>query len=202
MLDPLMRKIMDPPLNLIASLLPADLRANHITITGFLIGLLCFGAILLEQYSAALVLLCLNRLLDGIDGAVARYQNDTSDLGAYLDIVSDFLIWAILPLGFLFGAHADPMAVAFLLSSFAMSMTVFLAFAVLAEKRALTTQAQGRKSFFYLAGLAEGSETILFFAACMIWPSSFTYFAYGFAILVYLSVAVRLIGSWQTLSDT
>ena len=202
MLDPLMRKIIDPPLDFTAALLPAGLRANHLTVVGFAIGLLCFGAILLEQFTAALILLFLNRLMDGLDGAVARYQDDASDLGAYLDIVSDSLIWAILPLGFLFGTYADKVAVAVLLSSFAMSMTVFLAFAVMAEKRALSTQAQGKKNFFYLAGLAEGSETIIFFAACMIWPSSFTFLAYGFATLVYLSVTGRIITSWQALSDT
>ena len=48
-------------------------------------------------------------------------------------------------------------AAAVLLSSFSMSMTVFLAFAIMAEKRGLETNTQGYKNFFYIAGLAEGT---------------------------------------------
>ena len=48
------------------------------------------------MFAAALIFLLLNRLADGLDGAVAR-QTAPSALGAYIDIVSDFLLWALLP---------------------------------------------------------------------------------------------------------
>jgi phosphatidylglycerophosphate synthase len=146
-------------------------------------------------------LLLINRLGDGLDGAVAR-QNGATDLGAYLDIVADFLLWSILPLGFLLYDGANAVAAAVLLSSFAMSMVVFLAFAILAEKRGVSTDAQGKKSFFYMAGLAEGTETISFFVIVMIWPTIFIPAAYGFALLVYLSVIGRVIVSVKSLQET
>jgi hypothetical protein len=83
-----------------------------------------------------------------------------------------------------------------------MSMVVFLAFAILAEKRGVTTQAQGKKSFFYMAGLAEGTETIAFFVFVMWLPDYFIPAAYVFAGLVYLSVIGRILSSYLTLKET
>ena len=192
MLDSPVRKLIDPPLNAAANRFPEGISANSITIAGFFLGILSVFAILEGQFTLALVFLALNRLCDGLDGAVAR-RHKPSDLGAYLDIVADFLIWALLPLGFVLHDDRNALPAAVLLSSFAMSMTVFLAFAMLAEKRGLSNEAQGKKGFYYLAGLAEGAETIAFFALVMLLPGLFIPAALVFAGFVYLSVLGRLI---------
>jgi phosphatidylglycerophosphate synthase len=191
MLDPLMRRLIDPPLNKAAGYWPLAISANQITIIGFGFGLAACWAVANQADELALVLLLINRFGDGLDGAVAR-RNGATDLGAYLDIVADFLLWSLLPLAFIVGAPQNAVAAAVLLSSFAMSMVVFLAFAIMAEKRGVSTESQGKKSFFYMAGLAEGTETIGFFALVMIAPTYFIPAAYGFAVLVYLSVIGRL----------
>jgi hypothetical protein len=82
-----------------------------------------------------------------------------------------------------------------------MSMTVFLAFAIMAEKRGLETDAQGRKSFFYVAGLAEGTETIAFFAIVIIWPGAFIPAAFVYAGIVYVSVIGRVASSYSILKE-
>jgi phosphatidylglycerophosphate synthase len=152
------------------------------------------------QFALALLFLAVNRLADGLDGAVAR-RHGATDLGGYLDITADFLLWALLPLGFMLHSPDTAFAAAILLSSFAMSMTVFLAFAVMAEKRGASSTAQGKKSFFYLAGLAEGTETIAFFAFVMVYPMYFTPAALIFAAIVYISVLGRLMVSVQQLKE-
>jgi phosphatidylglycerophosphate synthase len=200
MLDSGMRKWMDAPLNLAAKLFPSKISANSITIVGFLIGVLSFISIMKGQFALALLFLAVNRLADGLDGAVARHHGAT-DLGGYLDITADFLLWALLPLGFMLHSPDTAFAAAILLSSFAMSMTVFLAFAVMAEKRGASSTAQGKKSFFYLAGLAEGTETIAFFAFVMVYPMCFTPAALIFAAIVYISVLGRLMVSVQQLKE-
>lgn len=198
MLDATMRRLIDPPLNAAAGIIGTKISANSITIGGFLLGLGAAYAVIEGQFTAALILLLLNRLADGLDGAVAR-QTKATDLGAYLDIVSDFVLWAILPLAFLFHNMNNAFAVAVLLSSFSMSMTVFLAYAIQAERRGTVSDAQGKKGFYYLAGLAEGTETILFFIAGMAYPHSFAPLALLFAAFVFLSVIGRLIVSFQSL---
>jgi phosphatidylserine synthase len=189
MLDSTLRKWIDAPLNSVAKLVPQKISANSITIVGFLIGVLSFISIIKGQFTLALIFLALNRFFDGLDGAVAR-RHGATDLGGYLDITADFLLWALLPLGF--ALHNVETALA---------MTVFLAFAVLAEKRGAQTSAQGKKSFFYLAGLAEGAETIGFFAFVMVFPSQFIVAALIFSAFVYISVLGRLMVSVQQLKE-
>ena len=165
-----------------------------------MLGVACFLAIAINTMTAALILLALNRLADGLDGAVARAQTP-SDLGAYLDIVSDFVLWGLLPIGFIILDSNNAIAAAVLLSSFSMSMTVFLAFAIMAEKRGLETNTQGYKNFFYIAGLAEGTETIAFFAIVIIWPGIFIPAALVYAGIVYVSVIGRVASSYLILKE-
>ena len=200
MLDPFMRRLIDPPLKGVAAIWPRRVSANQITIFGFVLGVGCFLAIATNSLTAALILLGLNRLADGLDGAVARAQSP-SELGAYLDIVADFALWGLLPIGFIILDSDNSVAAAVLLSSFSMSMTVFLAFSIMAEKRGLETDAQGRKSFFYVAGLAEGTETIAFFAIVIIWPEAFIPAAFVYAGIVYLSVIGRVASSYSILKE-
>ncbi|MCH1569484.1 MAG: CDP-alcohol phosphatidyltransferase family protein [Alphaproteobacteria bacterium] len=200
MLDSTMRRFIDPPLNAAAAAISKKISANSITIGGFFIGLISVYAVAQGRFELALACLLLNRLADGLDGAVAR-QSAPTDLGAYLDIVSDFLLWSLLPLAFLFYDMKNAFAAALLLSSFAMSMTVFLAFAIQAEKRGTVSEAQGKKGFYYLAGLAEGTETIAFFALVMLYPAAFAPAALAFAAFVYLSVIGRIIVSMQELKE-
>ena len=200
MLDPFMRRLIDPPLKGVAAIWPRRVSANQITIFGFVLGVGCFLAIATNSLTAALILLGLNRLADGLDGAVARAQSP-SELGAYLDIVADFALWGLLPIGFIILDSDNSVAAAVLLSSFSMSMTVFLAFAIMAEKRGLETDAQGRKSFFYVAGLAEGTETIAFFAIVIIWPGAFIPAAFVYAGIVYVSVIGRVASSYSILKQ-
>ena len=200
MLDPFMRRLIDPPLKRVAAIWPRRVSANQVTIFGFVLGVGCFLAIATNSLTAALILLGLNRLADGLDGAVARAQSP-SELGAYLDIVADFALWGLLPIGFIILDSDNSVAAAVLLSSFSMSMTVFLAFAIMAEKRGLETDAQGRKSFFYVAGLAEGTETIAFFAIVIIWPGAFIPAAFVYAGIVYVSVIGRVASSYSILKE-
>ena len=200
MLDPFMRRLIDPPLKGVAAVWPRRVGADQITIIGVVLGVGCFLAIATSSPTVALILLGLNRLADGLDGAVARAQSPT-ELGAYLDIVADFALWGLLPIGFIILNSDNSVAAAVLLSSFLMSMTVFLAFAVMAEKRGLETDEQGRKSFFYTAGLAEGTETIAFFAIVIIWPGAFIPAAFFYAGIVYMSVIGRVASSYFILKE-
>ena len=161
MLDARLRRLIDPPLDrLCAPLARYGLSANLATAVGFATGLAAIAAIAAKAYGLGLGLLLLNRLLDGLDGALARRQGIT-DLGGFLDIVCDFIVYAGVPMAF---ALADPGAnalpAAFLIFSFIGTASSFLAYAIMAAKRGITTELRGRKSLYYLGGLTEGSETI------------------------------------------
>jgi len=192
-LDARLRRLIDSPLDrLAAPLASRGLSANAVTVVGFLIGLGAAAAIAGRAYLLGLGLLLLNRLLDGLDGAVARRRGLT-DLGGFLDIVLDFLIYAAVPFAF---ALADPganaLAAAFLIFSFVGTGSSFLAFAIMAAKRGIATDLRGQKSLYYLGGLTEGTETILVFVLACLWPAWFPWIALVFGLLCWLTTATRI----------
>jgi phosphatidylglycerophosphate synthase len=172
--------------------------ANQVTVAGFLVGLSCLPAIALEAYSLALALLLLNRVFDGLDGALARQQGST-DLGAYLDIVLDFIVYSAVVFGFCLAQPPFASYGAFLIFSFVGSGTAFLAFAILAEKRGISTEAQGKKSIYYLSGIAEGFETILALGLMCLFPAQFWLIALVFGLICWLSTAGRIATAVKTL---
>mgnify|MGYP000250378737 CR=1 FL=1 len=94
MLDSRVRKIIDKPLDTMGRRLELlGITANSVTIVGFICGVLSIISIAGDQLNYGLFFLCLNRLADGLDGAVAR-ASELSDFGAFLDIVSDFIIYS------------------------------------------------------------------------------------------------------------
>ena len=202
MLDAPLRRLIDPPLErLAARLIRAGLGADQATWTGFALGLGAVALIAFEAYLAALVLILLNRLLDGLDGAIAR-RTRLSDLGGFLDIVLDFIFYAGVPLGF---ALADPernaLPAAFLLWSFMGTASSFLAYAIMAAKRGLETDLRGRKSLYYLGGLTEGTETLAAFVLACLLPAAFPAIAWIFGALCWLTAATRIVAALQTLRD-
>jgi phosphatidylglycerophosphate synthase len=199
-LDARLRRLIDPPLDrLSAPLVARGISANAVTVAGFALGLGAAAAIAKGAYLLGLVLLLLNRLCDGLDGAVARRRGLT-DLGGFLDIVLDFLIYAAVPLAF---ALADPaanaLAAAFLIFSFMGTGSSFLAYAIMAAKRGVSSELRGRKSLYYLGGLTEGTETILAFVLACLWPALFPSIALVFGLLCWLTTATRIAVAVQTL---
>ena len=200
-MDARLRTWIDPPLDRTAALLVrCGVTAEALTWGGCSLGLLAAAMIAAGWPGPALLPFGLGRVADGLDGAVAR-QTVVTDRGGFLDIVCDFLVYAAVPLAF---ALADPVGnalpAAILLASFIASGVTFLAFATIAAKRGLTTDAQGRKSIYYLAGLAEGTETIAVFAAMMIWPAWFPWLAQAFATICVLSAGARIVMALRALA--
>ena len=124
---------------------------------GVFAGITAAAAISFGASGVGLAFFLLGRLADALDGAVARLSTPT-DRGGYVDIVADFAIYAAIPLAFAFAdPAANALAAATLLASFIASGITFLAFAVFAAKRNMTTSAQGPKSIYYLAGIAKSA---------------------------------------------
>ena len=95
-------------------------------------------------------------------------------------------------MGFAFRDGANGVAAAFLLAAFYINGASFLGYAVMAEKRGITTEAQGKKSLYYSAGLLECTETIGFFVALCLWPEAFRPLAVVFGLLCLFTTGARL----------
>lgn len=198
MFDARIRSIIDRPLHAAGRwLAQRGVAADHLTLAGFGAGICAAVAIALGYFFWGVIFIALNRLGDGLDGAVARATTPT-DRGAFLDIALDFVFYASIPCAF---ALADPprnaLAAAVLLACFLANGGAFLAFAVVAEKRGLKTAAQGMKSLYYVAGLAEGFETAVVFTACCLAPSAFPVLAFAFAALCAVSALGRVLAGMR-----
>lgn len=192
MLDPLMRRVIDPPLVMVgSSLARCGVSANALTWGGFAIGIGAMAALAVQSYWLALALILINRLFDGLDGALARQMTPT-DYGAFLDILLDLLTYAGLVLAFAVGRPEHALMAAFLITMFVGTGCSFLTFAVLATKRGIETESRGRKSFYHAAGLAEGTESILFCCAMCVFPDLFNVIAGTFALMCLITTVGRI----------
>lgn len=200
MIDASIRLLIDPLLARAGRPLAAiGISADAVTIVGCLLGLTAAVAASFGQFYIALALLIANRIADGLDGAVARATQRT-DRGAFLDIVLDFFVYATVPLGFAaWNPDSNALPAAFLLASFVANGSAFLAFSIMAERRGMVTTRHGQKSIYYLAGIAEGFETIGFMVAFCIFPSAFPILALVFATLCWISAVGRLVLGWKLL---
>jgi phosphatidylglycerophosphate synthase len=189
-LQPWLRRVFDP---LAARLAARGASADAVTLAGFGFGVVASLAFTGGAYRLGLALLIVNRLADGLDGALARRLGPTQR-GAFLDIALDFAVYALVPLGF---AVADParnaLAAAFLLAAFIGTGSSFLAFSAVARE---TAPAFPSKGIYYLGGLTEGGETIAFFAAIALWPAAFPALASIFAALCLVTTLTRWRWGW------
>lgn len=175
----------------------AGVSADALSVVGLAVGWAAAAAIVWQAPLLGAALILVSRLFDGLDGAVARIHGAT-DRGGFLDISLDFLFYPAIPLAF---ALADParnaLAAALLLAAFVGTGTVFLAFAVIAAKRGLHSAAYPNKSFYFLGGLTEATETLVFFVAMCLWPALFVPLAYLFAAMCTITIATRLAWGWR-----
>jgi phosphatidylglycerophosphate synthase len=171
-------------------------RADTLTLAGLAVAVLTLPVLAFGYFELAIVLIFANRILDGLDGAVARIAG-ASDRGAFADIAFDFFFYALVPLGF---ALADPtqnaLSSAVLITAFVGTGSSFLAFATVAARRGMTAADYPDKGIYYLGGLTEGVETIALFVAACIWPEWFPVLAYVFAALCTVTMVLRWRRGW------
>lgn len=173
------------------------ISANQVSLAGFGVGVISALMIASGYVASAVIPLLLNRLCDGLDGALARVEGPT-DRGAFLDITLDFLFYAGVPLAF---AFCDPprnaLAAAVLLAAFIGTGVTFLAFAIMAEKRGDKSTAYPSKAFYYLGGLTEGTETIACFVAMCLWREHFVLIASIYAAMCCVTTMTRMVQGWH-----
>lgn len=198
MLDRAATRLIQPLVNHLARVVASvGVSANQLTLTGFAIGLLAAFLIADGDYLTGATAILASRLCDALDGAVAR-QTQATDAGAFLDIALDFVFYASIPLAF---ALSDParnaLPAAVLLAAFIGTGTSFLAFAVLATKRGIRNLTYPDKSFYFLGGLTEATETLACFLAMCVWPEFFIELAYTFAALCAVTTLTRIWWGWK-----
>lgn len=200
MLDRWSIQLLRTPLDRVAKRLKkSGCSPDQISFVGFVVGMGSLPALYLHMYWLALICILLNRIGDGLDGALAR-MTKTSDAGGFLDIVLDFIFYSSVVLGFAVAApEKNGLAAAFLLFTFVGTGSSFLAFAIMAEKRGIENVVYPQKGIYYLSGLAEGTETLVCFVMFCLFPSYFPLLAYVFATVCLITMVTRVVGGYMAL---
>jgi len=192
MLDATFRKLVDPTLNPIATVLvKIGFSANSITIIGFSFGVVGWIALAMNHYNLALGMIVINRVCDGLDGLMAQKTTKT-EIGGYLDIVLDFLFYSGVPFFFAVGKPEVGLPASFLIFSFMGTGSSFLAYSAIAAKQNRINKEYKNKAIYYLGGLTEGTETIAFFLFICLSPDKFTESAWIFGGLCWITTLTRI----------
>ena len=196
MFDRYFRSLKDRLLGPVARALGPRLPPDAITWLAFAAGVSCAGAVLNGHLRAALGLWLLNRLFDGLDGTHARVHARVSHLGAYLDIVLDFIVYASIPVAFVVAAHQYDLALAgvFLLAAFYVNAASWMYLSALLEARREGAASRDETTSATIpAGIIAGTETIVFYALFFLLPAHQTTLFALMAALVMANVAVRMV---------
>ena len=173
-------------------LLKYQFSPNQITLFSFTLGIICFIFLSFGMIYTALLFFLLNRFFDGLDGTLARLTKP-SDLGGFYDIISDFFIYALLPLGFILFDNDNFLSMSLLLTSFIGTCSTFLTTAWIFEKNKIQIDQLSKKSFYYSEGLIEGTETIFLFFLMFIFYEVASLIAWIFAVLCFITALLRVI---------
>ncbi len=117
-----------------------------LTAIGLVAGLGCAAAAYVGDTPLAVGLWVANRTLDGLDGTVARLAGTSSDRGGYLDLVADFITYAVIPVAQVAGApDPSPLAVPLgaLLGAYYVNSVSWLALSAILERRGAAGRGAG-----------------------------------------------------------
>lgn len=193
MFDEQMRGIKDGVFDPLAQLLQS-VPPWLFSLVGLVVGLMAAGALGQRHYALGFGLWFLNRVFDGLDGAVARQCGKQSDFGGYLDIIVDFIVYAAIPVGLAVGRGetAVYLALIFLLSSFYVNGASWMYLAAILEKRKLA-HSNRLTTITMPTGLIGGAETIVFYTAFIFFPSYLVWLFSAMGLLVLITIGQRLV---------
>ena len=177
---------------------PSFVTPLDITAAAFLTGLLSCICASQDHVVLSLTFWLLNRALDCLDGAVARRRSMASDLGGFLDLLGDFIIYSLIPIAIatITENHTTWSAVAILEAAFHINNFVLFYIAAIVEKR----ESKGDRKVKELTSLAmkpaliEGLESGILFTLMLGFPQLLGLWSWIMAALVAVGTVQRV--SW------
>lgn len=203
MLDTRARRALAGPLDRAAALLDRPgITPDRLTVLGLVTGVAGAVAAARAAWWIALGLWLASRLLDGLDGPLARRRRaagapDDGDAGGFLDITADFVVYGSFVVGVALGTGASMLPFLLVLLAYYANGAAFLAFSSIAERRG--TPINDGRSLSFLGGLAEGTETVIVHSLWCVLPDYAPQIAWVWAAVVGLSATQRIVAGHATL---
>ncbi len=202
MIDKYLRPVKDKLLFPGAKIIADYLSPNQISIIAFIFGLLSCLMIFFNHLQIALVFWLLNRITDGLDGTVARISNRQSDWGGYLDIMLDFIIYALIPISLTFVLYKGIpiyLSLSVMLGVFYINSASWMYLSAVQEKRAVKSEKNDLTSVSMPTGLIEGTETIFLYTLFFLFPEYLLILFLIVSGLTLIGIVQRMIWAYKNL---
>jgi len=197
MLDPIFRPLKEKMLIPSSRIIGRYVKPNTLSVFAFLAGVGSAFLVLLHYPYWALACWVLNRILDGYDGTVARLTNQKTDFGGYLDILLDFVVYALIPVVFTYIYTPDNfgwISLVVLLALFYINSASWMYLsAVLEKKRAGAAETGEFTSVTMPSGLIEGTETVIIFSLFYIFPQFLVWFFWIMSATMVIGIIQRIV---------
>lgn len=199
MFDIQLRHLKDGLFDPLCQFIPSSVSPGLITFGAFLSGLLSIYHASRRHVLLSLIFWFLNRGLDCLDGALARHRAVASDLGGFLDLLGDFWIYSLLPIGIAIGWDYSPnclLSVAFLEATFHINNFILFYVAAIAEKKANNEPSKTRTkeltSVMMRPALIEGMESGVLFTLMLAFPSQINMWCWLMSASVAIGICQRI----------
>jgi phosphatidylglycerophosphate synthase len=200
MKDAVLREQKDRLLEPVAQRFFVSVSPNLISFIALIPGLLSAAAIVQGELDWGIAFWLLNRVLDGLDGVVARIHGKQSDFGGYLDLLLDYAVYLAIPIAFVVAAPtpAHTWTIIALLAAYQINSLSWTLLSSLLEKRQVA--AAGRLTSIEMpAGLIEGAETVAFYTLFFLLPAYIPWLFGVMAALVIITATQRVWWAWRNL---
>lgn len=207
MLDAPVRRVLERPLDRAASVLDrAWVTPDRLSLAGLALALASAVLAALAFWPGALAAWLVSRVLDGLDGPLARRRGGGTEAGGFLDITADFAAYGAGVVGVALGATGaleggtpatwEWTAFLAVLLAYYVNGAAFLAFSAAAERVERTggsARLEDGRTFSFIGGLAEGTETIVVHSLWLLVPGAAPVVAWVWAGVVGVSAVQRVV---------
>ncbi|MDA3939994.1 MAG: CDP-alcohol phosphatidyltransferase family protein [Spirochaetia bacterium] len=195
MLDKNLRPLKERILLPLAHVVSKYFSPDQISIIAFSFGLVSCLLIILNHLYLALTFWLLNRIIDGLDGTVARISGRQTDWGGYLDMMLDFIIYALIPIALAFCVNNGAViyiTLSIMLGVFYINSASWMYLSAILGKKALQTEKKELTSVNMPTGLIEGTETIVLYSLFFFFPNYLHLLFIGVSGLTIIGIIQRM----------
>ncbi len=177
MIEAKIRMHVQPLFNILGKPLGTFFTPNMITFFAFLAGLISCLFICCHCFLLALCFLLLSGLFDILDGTVARLTNNSQKIGAYIDLISDRMVEALVIIGLAIAWPQYSFAYILFLIALLFHFSTFLAAGALLENT-------GTKGIHFEYSFIERAEAFIVFCFLLLFPTWINYLLIPFSLLI------------------
>lgn len=193
MFDDRVRRLLGPVLRTPAAALDRlGIGPNLVTVAGFVISLGAAAAVAGGLVAVGMALWLASRLLDALDGAVARIRGSGTPFGGFLDITLDMASYSLMAVGFAVRQPEQWLLWLLVLVGYLLCITTVAVLSSLLE-RARVAVGDNDRSLQFTAGFAEAGETTVVYLVVAMAPQWATPVLIGWVIVLAATVVQRVL---------